>query len=203
MAALIDMDLEVSAGQLQVIAGPSGSGKSTLLLCAGGLLRPDSGTVSIQGTDLYALNDERRSQYRARKIGFVFQQFHLIPFLSVFDNILAGSLSGERSINELRKRAAELIERLGLSERSQHPAVELSSGERQRAALARALLFEPSLLLADEPTGNLDSENTKTVMSTLNEFAAQGGAVLLVTHNQQLENEGTKYLVSGQFTGTE
>lgn len=196
--ALSDISLRLFAGDLQVIAGPSGSGKSTLLLCAGGLMHPSSGQVRIQGSDLYALDREERSQWRSQRIGFVFQQFHLIPFLNIQENILVGSLPGGASA-ELKARAEQLIEQFGLTERRRHPIGELSVGERQRVALARALLFRPVLLLADEPTGNLDSDNAAIVLQALEDFAAQGGAVLLVTHNRQLENARTLRLVKGRF----
>lgn len=198
VAALSGVDLCLQAGDLQVIAGPSGSGKSTLLLCAGGLLHPSAGQVLVQETDLYGLSAEQRSQWRARHIGFVFQQFHLIPFLDIYDNILVGALPAGAG-SELRQRAEMLIERFGLQKRCRHPVTELSVGERQRVALARALLFQPALLLADEPTGNLDEQNAGIVLQALQDFAAQGGAVLLVTHNQQLENSRTRYLVNGSF----
>ncbi len=201
VAALAGVDLCLRAGDLQVIAGPSGSGKSTLLLCAGGLLHPSAGQILVRGADLYGLSGEQRSQWRARHVGFVFQQFHLIPFLDIYDNILVGALPGGAG-PELRKQAEMLIERFGLQDRCRHPVTELSVGERQRVALARALLFQPALLLADEPTGNLDKHNASIVLQALQDFATQGGAVLLVTHNQQLENSRTMYLVNGRFAPT-
>lgn len=198
VAALSEVSLRLEAGDLQIIAGPSGSGKSTLLLCAGGLLHPTSGQVLVQGTELYGLDREQRAHWRSRRIGFVFQQFHLIPFLNIQENILVGALPGGASAS-LRNRADQLIEQFGLTERRRHPITELSVGERQRVALARALLFQPVLLLADEPTGNLDEANANIVLQALQEFATQGGAVLLVTHNRQLENTKTMHLVKGKF----
>jgi len=199
--ALSAVTLRLHAGELQVIAGPSGSGKSTLLLCAGGLMHPSSGQVIVQGTDLYKLDDERRSLWRARHIGFVFQQFHLIPFLNIRDNILVGALpwGGKK---ELSERADTLLDHFGLADRRWHPVNELSVGERQRVALARALLFKPALLLADEPTGNLDDHNADIVMQALRDFAAGGGAVLLVTHNRALVNPQALHLVKGAFAGS-
>ena len=179
--ALNGVSLQVAAGEFVAIQGPSGCGKSTLLLAAGGLLRPDSGQVRIAGQDPYALSPEERSKFRAGHLGFVFQQFHLIPYLSVLDNVLAPTLALPQ--RGARARAAELIERFGLQDRRDHVPEKLSIGERQRTALARALLNRPQLLLADEPTGNLDRDNANGVLNALAEFAREGGAVLLVTHD--------------------
>jgi len=179
--ALDGVSLSLGTGEMRFVVGASGSGKSTLLLCAGGLLHPDSGSVSLGGEDLYALSDEARAARRSRQIGFVFQQFHLIPYLDVMDNILAPALAVFDG--DPRPRAEELIERFGLGDRRDHPPSELSVGERQRVALARALLHRPRLLLADEPTGNLDAENSRKVMDCLEGFARDGGAVLVVTHD--------------------
>jgi putative ABC transport system ATP-binding protein len=186
VAALREVSLCLEAGSMQVVSGPSGSGKSTLLLCAGGLLKPDTGGVVLAGQRVYELSSEERSILRARNIGFVFQQFHLVPFLSVLDNILIPVLSGEGG-DGTPARAEALVERFGLGHRRNHPTAELSVGERQRVALARALLFNPKLLLADEPTGNLDEQNGKLVLEALVEFAEVGGAVLLVTHDRRLK----------------
>ncbi|MDD3695265.1 MAG: ABC transporter ATP-binding protein [Lentisphaeria bacterium] len=196
--ALSAVDLELRRGDMQVITGPSGSGKSTLLLCAGALMRPSSGQVIMQGSDLYELGSEERAEWRAKHIGFVFQQFHLIPFLDISDNILVATLPGGAS-TEQRQRAEMLIERFGLVERRGNPVAELSVGERQRVALARALLMQPALLLADEPTGNLDEDNAAIVLQAMRDFSEQGGAVLLVTHNKQLENPRSKRLHKGHF----
>src|SRR5438477_12184732 len=150
--ALSDMSLHVAAGEFVAVRGPSGSGKTTLLLMAGGMLEPDSGHVFVAGRDLYRMPSEARARLRAASIGFVFQQFHLLPYLSVFENVLAAAVAHPGP--KVRDRAAELLASLGLSERLHHLPSQLSSGERQRAALARALLHRPPLLLADEPTGN-------------------------------------------------
>lgn len=183
--ALDGVSLSLEPGDIRFVYGPSGSGKSTLLLCAGGLLSPDSGTVQVAGTDLYALSSEERAAARAANIGFVFQQFHLIPFLNVLDNVLAPAIAGFDG--DPGPRAESLIETFGLKHRIDHPPSELSIGERQRVALARAMLQNPRLLLADEPTGNLDAQNGKLVMNCLHEFAKKGGAVLVVTHDPQIE----------------
>ena len=181
--AVDGVSLSVDGGEFVAVQGPSGCGKSTMLLLAGGLLAPESGTVQIAGEDPYALTADARSKFRADNIGFVFQQFHLVSYLSVQDNVLAPSIATGLVGSE--QRARELIDQFGLSHRLEHTPGELSSGERQRTALARALLNEPKVLLADEPTGNLDTENATEVLKHLRKFAASGGAVLLVTHDAQ------------------
>jgi ABC-type lipoprotein export system ATPase subunit len=151
-----------------------------LLLTAGVLLAPTRGTVHIEGRDVYGLSAEQRAAFRARNIGFVFQQFHLIPYLNVRDNIRSAALA--TGAPDAAQRADELIERFGLTHRASHRPGALSTGERQRTAMARAILNGPKLILADEPTGNLDGDNAKIVLDYLSEFAESGGAVLLVTH---------------------
>lgn len=183
ITALDDFSLEVAAGEYVGVRGQSGCGKTTLLLAVGGLLRPDQGTVTIEDQDLYQLSSEQRAHFRATNIGFVFQQFHLVPYLSVLDNVLAATLA--HPLPDARNRANDLLDRFGLGHRLQHFPSELSTGERQRCALARALLHEPKLLLADEPTGNLDEANADIVLKHISEHAKNGGAVLLVTHDQR------------------
>ena len=179
--AVDDVTLTVEAGEFVSVQGPSGCGKTTLLLVAGGLLRPDRGSVRLDGEDPYALPPEERARMRADRVGFVFQRFHLMPYLTVLDNVLSASLA--RPSDGARDRAMALIEHVGLAPRLDHVPAELSTGERQRVALARALLNEPRVLLADEPTGNLDPTSGDTVLKYLSDFAAGGGAVLLVTHD--------------------
>jgi len=191
--ALDGATLQVAAGELVAVQGPSGCGKTTLLLAAGGLLRPDAGRVLIGGEDPYALPPEARARFRGAKVGFVFQQFHLVPYLSVLDNILAPTLA--RPVAGARERAADLARHFGLADRQDHVPAELSTGERQRTALARALLHKPALLLADEPTSNLDEASGKVVLGTLAEFAAAGGAVLLVTHDPRAAEYATRTLL--------
>lgn len=195
VAALRDLSLTVRAGECCVVRGPSGSGKSTLLLAAGGLLQPEQGRVDVLDTDLYARSPEERAVFRARNIGYVFQQFHLIPFLSVRDNVLAPTLA----VPDFQEwdRADELITLFGLSHRRDHPPAELSTGERQRVALARALLHRPRLLLADEPTGNLDDRNAEIVIGHLTEFARRGGAVLVATHDRRMGADDAWQLDNG------
>ena len=189
--ALVDVSLSVAAGEFVSVQGPSGCGKSTLLLAAGGLLAGDAGEVLIDGQDPYALAPDARAALRARRVGFVFQQFHLVPYLSVMDNVMSPSLAlasdapAERACPEPVERARMLIEHFGLTQRLAHKPSELSTGERQRTALARALLNKPGLILADEPTGNLDADSGRAVLEYLAEFARQGGGVLLVTHDER------------------
>lgn len=181
--ALSGVTLSVAAGEFLAIQGPSGCGKSTLLLLTGGLLAPDEGQVVVDSQDLYALSVEERARFRAAHIGFVFQRFHLIPYLTVEENILSLCLAA--SIPQAHERAAEAIAHFGLSDRRHHVPAELSTGERQRAALARALLNRPRLVLADEPTGNLDADNAAVVLGHLAEVARSGSTVLLVTHDRE------------------
>jgi ABC-type lipoprotein export system ATPase subunit len=179
--AVDEVSLTVGAGEFVAVQGPSGCGKTTLLLAAGALLRPTRGRVLVNGDDPYALSSGQRARFRAVNVGFVFQQFHLVPYLDVLDNTLAPTLALGAN-GGARVRALELAARFGLTERLHHLPSALSTGERQRVALARALLNKPKLLLADEPTGNLDAENGQIVLRCLAEFARDGGAVLLVTH---------------------
>jgi ABC-type lipoprotein export system ATPase subunit len=180
--ALADVSLSVNAAELVAVQGPSGSGKTTLLQAAGGLLKPDGGEVLVAGQNLYQLSPEARARFRAAAIGFVFQQFHLIPYLSVLDNVLTPSLAAP--VRDASVRAHELLERLGLASRLHHVPAQLSTGERQRTALARALLPRPKVLLADEPTGNLDEVAGEVVLGHLQQVAREGAAVLLVTHDR-------------------
>jgi len=178
VAVLAGVDLVLPAGGFTALRGASGSGKSTLLAVIGGLLRPDSGTVSIGGADLWSAAESERAGLRRRRIGFVFQRFHLLPYLDVRRNVLLAAADVTAAA-----RVDDLLARVGLSPRSTHLPGELSAGEQQRCAIARALVNAPGLLLADEPTGNLDSENAGIVLSLLAEAAGKGAAVLLATHD--------------------
>ena len=172
--------LHVREGEFVVVRGRSGSGKTTLLLAAGGMLRPTGGRVTFDGSDVYAMNERQRSRFRAENVGFVFQMFHLVPYLSVVENVrLGGGAGANRADASL---AAELANRLGLAGRAHHKPAELSAGERQRTAIARALMSRPKVILADEPTGNLDPENAAEVIEALASFHREGGTVILVTH---------------------
>jgi len=183
VSVLTDVSLEVAASEFVTVQGSSGCGKTTLLLAAGGLLAPDAGMVEIDGCNPYELAHDARAAFRADVLGFVFQQFYLVPYLSVRDNVLSPLLA--RTTDGAGVRADELIARFGLTDRADHCPGELSVGERQRTALARAMLNHPKLILADEPTGNLDEANARIVLTGLAEFAKAGGAVLLVTHDPQ------------------
>jgi putative ABC transport system ATP-binding protein len=188
-------ELQVDAGEFVALRGPSGSGKSTLLWIAGALMTPNSGVVRVGGQNIYELSPEQRAHERAAKIGFVFQQFHLVPYLTVRENILAPLLAGTNGQTaDVVQRADQLIRELGLEPRKDHVPAQLSSGERQRTALARAILRRPKLLLADEPTGNLDAESAKGVLDEMAKFAQAGGAVLLVTHSDQAARNAKRTL---------
>jgi putative ABC transport system ATP-binding protein len=184
ITALAPIDLTVSAGQFVAVEGPSGGGKTTCLLVAGGLLRPDSGKVLLDGHDLYAMTRNQLATFRAQNIGFVFQQYHLIPYLNVLENILAPEAAQGRT--DSQDRARKLAGQFGLDHRLDHTPAELSAGEKQRTALARALLFQPKILLADEITGNLDHRNAEVVLGYLREYVKTGGSVLLVTHDREI-----------------
>ena len=180
VAALANLTLRVERGEFVVVRGPSGCGKSTLLLTVGGMVRPTSGTVTLADEALYELPTARRARLRAEKVGFVFQMFHLIPYLDALENVLCAGLAA-RGVT--RDGAAEMLERLKLGERVRHTPGELSAGERQRVALARALITGPEVILADEPTGNLDPDNARQVLDYLAEYNKDGGTVLVVTHD--------------------
>jgi len=171
---------EVAEGEFVAVRGPSGSGKTTLLLTLGGMQRPSDGSVQLAGRDLYALSPAERARLRSSEIGFVFQMFHLVPYLDLLGNVLL-ACPGKPSA-EVRQRASGLMDELGLADRASHRPGELSAGERQRLAVARALLNHPKLILADEPTGNLDPENAAEVIRHLADFHRSGGTVVLVTH---------------------
>lgn len=195
LSVLNGITMSVEKGDFVALHGSSGCGKSTLLLSAGGLLAPDKGKVIVDGQDFYALPSEKRAGYRAGHVGFVFQQFHLIPYLNVLDNVLAASLALGREKNGFEERARELLEKFNLTDRARHVPSELSTGERQRTALARALLNGAGLILADEPTGNLDGDNAGVVLGHLRTFADEGGAVLLVTHDARVAEYAERTLV--------
>jgi len=181
--ALNDVSLSIEEGEFVSIVGPSGSGKTTLLLCLGGLIHPCQGKVTIEGTSIYDLDFKKRAIFRLRNLGFVFQTFNLIPYLTALENVqiplsLAGTSDGNQS-----GRATELLEKLGLADRLNHKPSELSIGQQQRVAIARALANNPKIILADEPTGNLDPDMTRETISYLRLLNQTGITVVMVTHN--------------------
>ncbi len=188
--ALDGLSLCIDAGEFIAVKGPSGSGKSTLLMTIAGMAQPTDGRVEVDGADVYALSGQARAKFRAEHIGFVFQMFYLVPYLSVLENVLLPTLSG--AVSNAHDRARELLDRFGMAGRIRHKPAELSTGERQRTAMARALLRSPKLILADEPTGNLDPENAAEVMGYLGEFHQAGGTVIVVTHDAATEEHAQR-----------
>ncbi|MCS7470627.1 ABC transporter ATP-binding protein [Stieleria sp. ICT_E10.1] len=187
LEVLRDVSLELAGGQSMAIVGPSGSGKSTLLQILGTLDRPDEGSVKLDGEDPFVLDDTQLAHWRNRRVGFIFQDHHLLPQLSVIENVLVPSLAVGRASADHIARATELLEAVGLSQRTGHLPSELSGGERERVAIARALLMRPALVLADEPTGNLDRRTAESVTAVLQTLQKENDAILIcVTHSGAL-----------------
>jgi ABC-type lipoprotein export system ATPase subunit len=187
--ALHGLDMEVAPGEMVAIMGPSGCGKTTLLNCLSGLDTIDEGNVFIQGDNLRDLTDSELTSYRARHMGFIFQEFNLLPVLSAVENVeLPLLVAGTRS-NKARKRALEMLDQVGLAERARHRPAELSGGQRQRVTIARALANNPAIVWADEPTGNLDSETAEDIMDLLKTLNKENGQTfVLVTHALEVGN---------------
>ncbi len=204
---LREVSLSVRKGERVSIMGASGAGKSTLLHLLGGLDRPTQGQILLEGRDLYAMSAGRRTEVRATRMGFVFQAYHLLPELDLVENVLLPALSRSgalRHLATLRERALGLLDRVGLKDRARHRPLELSGGEQQRAALARALMNHPDVLLADEPTGNLDSHTGQQVLDYLFALVQESGhTLILVTHNEAVAGLCSRQLVlrDGQLVG--
>lgn len=181
--ALAGVSLSIDAGEHVAILGPSGSGKSTLLNVLGALDHPDRGQYLFEGEDISRYSDDQASTLRNERIGFVFQSFHLLPRLTVLENVLLPLRYARKSVHEAEPRARHLLDRVGLGERIGHRPGELSGGQMQRVAIARALLMNPPLLLADEPTGNLDSKSATDVLALLDELNRDGQTLVIVTHD--------------------
>lgn len=184
--AMRDVSLRIEAGDHMAIIGPSGSGKSTMLGLLGVLDKPTDGTVRVAGTDTGALDDDARSRLRGDTIGFVFQQFHLIPHLTAFGNVDTALLYRGLTRSERRERAMAALEEVGLGARADHRPVQMSGGEQQRVAIARAIVTQPLLVLADEPTGALDTRNAEMVMEIFAGLGTAARAVVLVTHDPRI-----------------
>jgi len=187
------IDLVVRRGEAVFLCGPSGAGKTTLLYTLAGLERPDRGTVHIAGVDLYGMGRAAQARFRNRRIGYVFQNYNLLPELTAVENVLLpGSIGGRDRMAEAR----EALERVGLSERAEHLPAELSGGEQQRVAIARALVNQPEVVFADEPTGNLDSRNGREILDVLLGLARAGGMTLVVvTHDEELARHGDRTMI--------
>lgn len=188
--ALSDINLSIKKGEFIAITGASGSGKSTLLQLIGLLDKPTTGQVIINGVETNNLGDGKLSQLRNNQLGFVFQSFYLQPFLSVLDNIMVPAMFNGEATKSIRPRAMELLDYLGLVDKAKSLPGELSGGQSQRVAIARALINQPSIVLADEPTGNLDSHNSQSVVDILRRFNQElGTTVIMVTHDQQIASQ--------------
>jgi ABC-type lipoprotein export system ATPase subunit len=197
---LIDFDFTLDAGEFVVVTGPSGAGKSTLLHIAGGLDEPDGGTVAVTGQDVWSMSTGARAAFRRRNLGFVFQFFNLVPMLTAVENVSLPLVLDGMAARLADARAEELLERVGLGDRARHRPAELSGGQMQRVAVARALVARPSLILADEPTGNLDSHSSTEILDLLRSLSDEdGAAVVMVTHDQVAASYGSRelHLVDG------
>ncbi|WP_245721020.1 ABC transporter ATP-binding protein [Nocardia pseudovaccinii] len=181
--ALDGISLRIESGEFTSIIGPSGSGKSTLLHLLGALDTPDSGSIRFRGEEIGGLDDERQSEFRRHRVGFIFQFFNLLPTLTAWENVAIPKLLDGTGLRKAKPRALELLDLVGLGERAAHRPAELSGGQMQRVAVARALIMDPPLILADEPTGNLDSKTGASILKLLGDIAGNGNSVVMVTHD--------------------
>src|SRR3989339_984480 len=194
IAALDDMHLEIASRDFVAIVGQSGSGKSTLLLALGGMLSLTEGKIFLDGESLYDLTPDKRAGIRGEKIGFVFQTFNLIPYLTALENVQVPLMLKKIGEDEQKKKASTLLARVGLSDRMDHKPAELSVGQQQRVALARVLANDPKLILADEPTGNLDPATREQIMKFLVELNEEGRTVVMVTHDPEVAGRAKRML---------
>ena len=194
VTALNAASVTIEAGEFVAVVGPSGSGKSTLLLMLGGMLSPTSGRVLLEGESIYDLSADQRARLRKKKIGFVFQTFNLVPYLSALENVQVPLYLAEENPEAQRGRATALLERVGLAERLHHKPCELSVGQQQRVALARMLANDPAVILADEPTGNLDPETSQAVIQFFEEVNQEGRTIVMVTHDPRAAERARRVL---------
>ena len=194
VTALDGVDLSLPAGSYTAVMGPSGSGKSTLLNLIGALDTPTAGRVSVDGTDIAGLSESGRAKLRGTKIGFVFQTFNLMPRLSARENVELPLVFAEWDTDRRTERAESLLNRVGLEDRMDHMPQELSGGQRQRVAIARALATDPAIVLADEPTGNVDTETGDEIMSLLSDTHDRGNTILLVTHERRIAEHADRII---------
>ena len=196
LEVLKGVSLDVARGEVVSIVGASGAGKTTLLQIVGTLSRPDGGRVEIDGQDVFSLGDKTLSRFRNGRIGFVFQFHHLLPEFTAFENVCIPGLIGKHPRAEVERRAAELLEMMGLAGRRDHKPGQLSGGEQQRVAIARALVNNPATIIADEPTGNLDPERSMEIMTLLVKINQLGTTVVVVTHEKDLVNKFGKRVIT-------